>query len=519
MANSSRLTIDAFLMHPIFFSIFPLIFLWFFLSKYVSNQRKNQPPSPPGLPIIGNLHQLNSLPHYPLQEMAKKYGPIMLLKIGSMPTIIISSADAASQIMKTHDLIFSDRPFSSTANRLLYNMKDISVAPYGEYWRQLKSICVLQLLSNKRVQAFRNIREEETAIMMEKIKDSSSTSTAVNLSEMFVSLTNDVVCRSAFGKKYGEGEKGKKFKLLLAEFLQLLNSGTNLTEFVPWLRWINRVNGFDDRVDRVAKEIDGFLEGVLQERLDGSMENSRSGGEEFGGENREDFLDILLRIYKGNETGVSMDRDSVKAIILDVFSAGTDTTATVAEWTMTEILRHPIVTRKLQDEIRGILGDKQQITEDDLEKMHYFKAVIKESLRLHPPIPLLVPRLAREDVRVMGYEIAAGTTVIINAGAIGRDPSYWDEPEKFKPERFMNSNSVDFKGHDFQLIPFGAGRRGCPGIAFAMASNELVLANMIYKFDWKLPNGAKGEELDMTECPGVAVHRKIPLLAIPTPLS
>ncbi|CDP21568.1 unnamed protein product [Coffea canephora] len=183
---------------------------------------------------------------------------------------------------------------------------------------------------------------------------------------------------------------------------------------------------------------------------------------------------------------------------------------------MTEILRHPIVLKKLQTEIRGVVGRKEEISEADLEKMHYLKAVTKETLRLHPPIPLLVPREAREDVKIMGYDIAAGTMVIINAWAIGRDPAYWDEPENFKPERFLDS-SVDFKGHDFQLIPFGAGRRGCPGIAFAVASNELVLANLVSKFDWQFP-GAQGKELDIKECPGVAVRRKIPLLVIPSPL-
>ena len=153
---------------------------------------------------------------------------------------------------------------------------------------------------------------------------------------------------------------------------------------------------------------------------------------------------------------------------------------------MAEILRHPIILKKLQTEIRGVVGGKEQISEDDLAEMHYLKAVIKETLRLHPPIPLLVPREAREDVKIMGYDIAAGTMVIINAWAIGRDPAYWDEPVNFMPERFMDS-SIDFKRYDFQLIPFGAGRRGCPGIAFAVASNKLVLANLVSKFDWQFP--------------------------------
>ena len=183
---------------------------------------------------------------------------------------------------------------------------------------------------------------------------------------------------------------------------------------------------------------------------------------------------------------------------------------------MTELLRHPKAMKELQNEARRISRGKQHITEDDLEKMHYLKAVIKETLRLHPPIPLLVPRESSQDVKIMGYHIPIGTMVIINAWAIGRDPMSWDEPEEFRPERFL-STDIDFKGQDFQLIPFGAGRRGCPGISFAMATNELVLANLVNKFDWALPNGVRVEDLDMTECTGLTIHRKFALLAVATP--
>lgn len=177
---------------------------------------------------------------------------------------------------------------------------------------------------------------------------------------------------------------------------------------------------------------------------------------------------------------------------------------------MAELLRHPTMMKRLQIEVREIVGEGDDITEDDLEKMHYLKAVIKETLRYHTPIPLLVPRAAREDVKIMGYDVKAGTMVIANAWAIGRDPASWDEPERFNPDRFLKSQ-VDFKGLDFELIPFGAGRRGCPGIAFAMATNEFVLANLVQKFDWELPDD---QELDMTERPGVAIHRLVPLLAL-----
>lgn len=203
----------------------------------------------------------------------------------------------------------------------------------------------------------------------------------------------------------------------------------------------------------------------------------------------------------------------------DVLAAGTDTTFTVLEWTMAELLRYPQVMKKVQNELRLICRNRSDIiAEDDYEKAPYLKAVIKETLRIHPPIPLLVPREARNNVNVMGYDIAAGTMVIINAYAIGREPALWDEPDKFRPERFLDS-TIDFRGHDFQLIPFGAGRRSCPGISFAMVTNELVLANLLHKFDWELPNETKGKDLDMTETTGLAIHKKEPLLAVAIPYS
>nr|DAD30071.1 TPA_asm: hypothetical protein HUJ06_031539 [Nelumbo nucifera] len=200
------------------------------------------------------------------------------------------------------------------------------------------------------------------------------------------------------------------------------------------------------------------------------------------------------------------------------YCAGTDTTHTAMEWAMAELLRHPKVMKELQEEVRNVSSGKPYITEKEVEKMQYLKLVIKETLRLHPPIPLLVPRESTQDVKIEGYNIPAKTMVIINAWAIGRDPASWEEPEKFQPKRFLitsaGNNLIDFKGNDFQLIPFGAGRRGCPGTQFAITVNELVLANLLYKFDWKLQGG---EDLDMTESTGDTVRKKHPLVAIATP--
>jgi len=233
-------------------------------------------------------------------------------------------------------------------------------------------------------------------------------------------------------------------------------------------------------------------------------------------EERQDFLDILLEIQSElNATaGYSLvHRDTVKALLLDMLGAGTDTISTALVWTMTELLRHPQVMKKLQTEVREIARGKPSVTDDDLDKMHYLKAVIKEVLRIRAPVPLLVPREAIQDVRVMGYDITAGTQVLINAWAIARDPLTWDDPEEFRPERFLNS-SIDLKGHDFEFIPFGAGRRGCPGILFALNVNELALANVLYRFDLSLPSG---EDLDRSEVTRLTIHKKTPLIVVATP--
>uniref|UniRef100_A0A2N9ISZ5 Cytochrome P450 n=1 Tax=Fagus sylvatica TaxID=28930 RepID=A0A2N9ISZ5_FAGSY len=405
--------VTSLLLHPFVLTILAFIFILLFKwSSILPNSEKNSPPSPPKLPIIGNLHQLGLQAHRSLQALAQRHGPLMLLHFGSVPTLVVSSADAAREIMKTQDLIFANRPKSSMFDKLLYNYKDVVNGP------------------------LRRVLEADE-----------KRTCATSFDEVFAKLTNDVVCRVALGRKYGEGEGGRVFKELLREFGELLGV-ISVGDYIPWLVWVNRVNGLDGRAEKLAKQIDNFLERVIEEHIDCEKNGSH---------------------------------DHV-----DAFAAGTDTTYTVLEWIMTELLRHPKTMKRVQNEVRGIIGNKKDIIEDDLEKMHYLKAVIKETLRFHPPIPLLVPRKSIQDAKIQGYDIAAGTQVIINAWAIGRDPTSWDEPNEFQPERFLTS-SIDFKGNDFELIPFGAGRRGCPGISFSIATIELVLANLVHNFDWTLP--------------------------------
>ncbi|KAK1363190.1 Cytochrome P450 monooxygenase [Heracleum sosnowskyi] len=347
------------LLEDVVVAVLPLIILlffikWLFFNAPLSNKRL--PPSPSRLPVLGNFHQLGLLPHRNLRSLAQKHGPVMLLHFGSVPTLVLSSADAAREVMKIQDLMFCDRPDSSLFRRLLYDGKNISVAPYGEYWRQLKSITVLQLLSNKRVQSFRKLREEETALLVNRIRALSSSSVPINLSELFVTLTNDISCRSAFGKKYSEEGSGREFKKLLKQFLELLGS-YSFADFVPWLGWVDRISGLDAKVDRVSKKLDEFLQGVVQEHV--NKQEIHLGGKNVQLEHNEDFVDILLRIQKETTHSISIENDSVKAILVDIYAAGTDTTATILEWAMSELLRHPNAMSTVQKEIREILGTSQ----------------------------------------------------------------------------------------------------------------------------------------------------------------
>ncbi|XP_076937619.1 norfluorocurarine oxidase-like [Bidens hawaiensis] len=494
---------------PLIILVIAILSKWYF---FPSKTLKNQPPSPAKLPIIGNLHQLGSSPHRSLQALAKKHGPLMLLHFGRVPVLVASSADASQEIMKTHDLIFANRAKSTVPSILSYNARDIAFADYGEYWRQIKSIAVLQLLSQKRVQSFRRMREEEMDLLIERIRAiSCSPSPVVNLSELLMSLTNGVICRAALGRKHG----GAEFKQLFADFVELLGV-FSVGDYIPWLSWVDRLNGYDVRAVKIAAEFDAFLEGVIEEHVDRKKRTSSGDGDGDNDDEDKDFVDILLEIENQKDAGFVLDRDAVKALILDVFTGGTDSTYATLEWELSELIRNPHAMKKLQDEVRKVANGRPKITEDDLDQMPYLQAVVKENFRMHMPLPLLVPRESTNDVKLMGYNISAGTQVIINAWAVGCDPSLWDNPNEFRPERFLDS-SVDYRGFHFELTPFGAGRRKCPGIQFAMNVNELVIASLVHKFDFGLPDGQKGEDLDMSETTGITIHKKLPLLVVATP--
>ncbi|CAI0557637.1 unnamed protein product [Linum tenue] len=478
------------------------------------DRRRRPPPSPPKLPLLGNLHQIGNYPHRTFVRLAERYGsPLLLFHFGSRPVVVVTTSEAAREVLKTHDVVSAGKPEFGTLKKLLYDGKDVATCPYGEYWRQTRRLCVMHLLSNRKVLSCRAAREEEVGLLINRIrKDAEKRELQpVNLSELLSCLANDVICRTAFGRKYSHHGGATNFRDQLAEFMELLGA-FSVGDFIPSLSWVNRLTGFDARVDRVASQFDELLEGAVEKQTT----DVEGGGDDD--DSQAPFIDVLLRLQKDSSEAFRLDREGIKAVILDLFVGGTDTTSTLLEWTMSELIKHPRVMKKLQEELRTKIGREiETVHEADLaEELEYLNLVIRETIRLHPPIPLLAPREMTQDATIMGYDVPSGTMIMTNAWGIGRDAKDWPEsPEAFWPERFLDGNNVDFRGQDYQLIPFGAGRRGCPGISFALAVVELALANLVRNFDWELPDGVRGEDLDMTECVGLTMHRQLPLLAIP----
>ncbi|KAL4345393.1 hypothetical protein AHAS_Ahas11G0273900 [Arachis hypogaea] len=466
------------------------------------------PPGPWKLPLIGNLHQLaGSLPHHALRKLANKHGPLMHLQLGQNSVVIVSSPNMAREIMKTHDLAFADRPEFLPSKIMAYGSIDIAFAPYGQYWRQMRKICTLEVLSSKKVQSFSFIREEEVANTVETIRTAAGAT--INLSKMINNLISTVVSRAVFGNI---SEDHEQFVSFVKESIAL-SDGFDLADLFPSLKPLHFITGFEAKLKKMHVKVDKILDKIIKENEARKLEGTNQQEQE---EKNENLVEVLLRVLHSGTLDTQITLNNVKAVIWDIFAGGTDTSGVVIEWVMSELMRSPRAMKRAQAEIRQALKEKQTIREEDVTKLPYLKAVISETMRLHPPVPLLLPRQSREECTIHGYHIPIKTKVMVNAYALGRDPDYWYDAETFLPERFQET-PMDFKGTNFEYIPFGAGRRICPGLNFGLANVEFALAMLLYHFNWELPNGIKPEDLDMNEAQGAVVGRKNHLYLIPTP--
>ncbi|XP_051146792.1 salviol synthase-like [Andrographis paniculata] len=487
----------------LFSSLIFLAFLWNVIirSKRARNSLINLPPGPRKLPVIGNLHLLISSrpPHHILADLASKYGPMMHLQLGEISTIVISSPEGAKEVLKTHDINFANRPSHFATKILTYEHSDIAFSSYGEYWRQLRKVCTIELLSAKRVQSFRPLREEVFLNMCNWIVSKEGSS--INLSEKISLATCDIVVRAALGDN---NDEHAEFVSTVKEAFELAG-GYYVGDLFPSISLFQAIGGFRGRVKKVHTLSDRILQKIINNRKVGSQD-----------EQLENLADVLLKFREDAGHDLYLSDDNIKAVLQDLFFAGIETSSATTDWAMIEMMRHPKVLKKAQDEVRQVFRNKRFVDESDFNELKYLKLVIKETLRIHTPGPLLLPRENYEPCEINGYTIPARTRVVVNAWAIGRDPKIWKDADSFIPERYLDNNiSVDYTGNNFDYIPFGAGRRICPAMTFGLANVELPLAMFLYHFDWVLPQGIKPQYWDMAESFGLTARRKSPLYVIP----
>ncbi|XP_024520383.1 cytochrome P450 71A1-like [Selaginella moellendorffii] len=456
--------------------------------------RGNLPPSPGfALPIIGHLHLLGKLPHVSFIELAERYGPCLMLKLGSYPCLLISSPEFAREALKVNDIAFSSRPSLAASRILGDNAAGILWAPYGQQWRNLRKLCSLELLTSRRIEESRPVRAAEVAAAMARAKEISKAGICVNLTSLLADLTFDIMRVCVTGSSESSRSSAGVYKRAMKESF-VAGGEVHVGDYVPWLWWLDLA-----KVARM-KRVHGEIDDIIQKEIDEHRGNS-SGSD--------DFITATLR----NDEICRTDRDR-KGLISDVIGGGTDTSALTVEWAMAELINNPRSLERAQDELLQTFGKNSLVEEDRLEELEFLTAVVKETLRLHPPAPILIYETTHE-CQLERYTIPPKTRVFINIYGIARSEASWSDPLAFKPERFLGSGAIDVRGRDFEVLPFGSGRRGCPGIQLGFTMVMLVLANMLHGFHWSLPPGLS--RLDMSEESGLTIPRAIPLelLAVP----
>ncbi|KAL7180495.1 hypothetical protein ACSBR1_043656 [Camellia fascicularis] len=484
------------------------------LSTHLRRRRTpklNLPPGPKPWPIIGNLNLIGSLPHRSIHDLSQKYGPIMHLRFGSFPVVVGSSVDMAKIFLKTMDVTFVGRPKTAAGKYTTYNYSDITWSPYGPYWRQARKMCLMELFSAKRLESFEYIRNEEMKSLLTQLFKLSGDSILLKHHLSTVSL--NVISRMVLGKRYldEDGEDSivspDEFKKMLDE-LFLLNGVFNIGDSIPWIDFLD-LQGYVKRMKVLAKKFDRFLEHVLDEH----NERRKVEGDEFVAK---DMVDVLLELADDPTLEIKLQRHGVKAFTQDLLAGGTESSAVTVEWAISELLNKPEIFKKATEELDRVIGRDRWVEEKDIANLPYIEAIVKETMRMHPVAPMLVPRQCREDCKVAGYDIAEGTRILVNVWTIGRDPELWDAPNEFCPDRFIGK-AIDVKGHDFELLPFGAGRRMCPGYSLGLKVIQASLANLLHGFTWDLPRNVNREDLNMEEIFGLSTPKKFPLVAVVQP--
>ncbi|CAH9137234.1 unnamed protein product [Cuscuta epithymum] len=485
---------------------------------FIINQRRARkgktPPGPKPWPIIGNLNLLGSIPHQSLDSLSQKYGELMLINFGSTPVLVASSPKTAKLVLKTHDAVFASRRTSAAAARL-FDGGELFWSSYGPWLRQGRRILISELIAPPKLDSLEHVRVEERMALMSRLYAAAVATTPVllrdHLSKLTYSISGRLLSDHKKCFKTGDGRElrttpidMKRLSELVDEWFRLDALVINLGDWVPWLRRFD-LQGYEKRVKGFSEEYEQFLEPVIEEH----RAVMKAAGKDFVPNG---LIDGLLQRADGpnvEESEVALTRHRIMALIHDVVAGGTDTSTGLVEWAFQEMVKKPNVMEKAKEELDRAIGRERWVEENDISHLPYIDSIIKETFRLHP-LGTLLPHYSMEDCNLDGYEVTKGTLVVVNVWSIGRNPKYWERAEQFLPERFLGSD-IDIKGKDFSLLPFGSGRRMCPGYSLGLKVVQATLANLLHGFSWKLPGDMKPGDVSMEEAYGLSTHPKFPL--------
>ncbi|KAJ6675733.1 hypothetical protein OIU85_011849 [Salix viminalis] len=512
------------IVNPMFFIFIFLCSIFWISRKFLSRtgKKKAAPKAGGAWPLIGHLHLLGGAepPHKVLGKMAEKYGPIFTIKIGVHRALVVSNWETAKECFTTHDKVFADRPKTLASELLTYDGAMIGFSPYGSYWRQVRKITTVELLSTYRLGKLKDVRESEVRAFLKELyklwdenrgggaSKSKSNEVLVEMKGWFGDLTLNIVLRTIVGKtvgyitSVGDEDSVKGWKKGLTDLFYLIGM-FSVSDALPFLRFLD-LGGHGEAMKKIAKELDLVVEDWLEEH-----KQKRAAGVVEG---KEDFMDLMLHVF-GDGAGAS--DTTIKATSLALILAASDTTAVTLTWALSLLVNNPDALKKAQLELDTHVGKERQVEESDVQNLVYLKAVLKETLRLYPAGPLLIPHEAIEDCTIDGYHVPRGTRLLVNLPKIHRDARVWSNPNEFDPERFLTTHrDFDVRGHNFEFFPFGSGRRMCPGISFALHIMELALASLLHGFDFATPSG---EPIDMHESSGLTNLRATPLEVLLSP--
>ncbi|EFH54930.1 CYP81D7 [Arabidopsis lyrata subsp. lyrata] len=472
---------------------FVCISLTLFFGKRQS--KFNLPPSPARpLPLIGHLHLLKMPLHRTFLSFSQSLGdaPIFCLRLGNRLMVIVSSYSIAEECFTKNDIVLANRPEFIVGKHIEYNSTTMTSAPYGDHWRNLRRICTLEIFSSHRLNGFLSVRKDEIRHLLLRLSKNSRHGFAkVEMRSLFFELTINNIFRMVAGKRfYGEGteqdEVAQQVRQLIDEIMSSAGAG-NAADYIPILRWITN---FEKHIKKLASRLDKFLQSLVDEKR----------AEKEKGTTMIDHLLSLQETQPDYYTDVTL-----KGIILVMIFAGSETIAWTLEWAMLNLLNHPEVLKKARTEINTIIGFDRLIDESDTINLPYLQWIVLETLRLYPVAPTLDPHMTSEDCMLAGYDVPRGSMLLVNIWAMHRDPSIWEDPEMFKPERFVNEKLNQ------KLLSFGIGRRACPGVGLAHRVVSLALGSMVQCFEWQ----RIGEEyVDSREEPMSLMRTATPLLAM-----